>query len=73
MKVRNLNNNYYATEEIIPLNETSLYRAVKEHDKNGYIIISALGRIVYQTKKKLPRHRKYLMKIIEEQIILKKI
>ena len=32
-----------------------------------------LGRIVYQIKKKIPQHRKYLMKIIEEQIILKKI
>ena len=73
MKVRNLNNNYYATEEIMPLNETSLYRAVKEHDKNGYIIISAFRQDCLSDKKKIPRHRKYLMKIIEEQIILKKI
>ena len=51
MKVRNLNNNYYATEEIMPLNETSLYRAVKEHDKNGYIIISAFRQDCLSDKK----------------------
>lgn len=54
MKVRNLNNNYYATEEIIPLNETSLYRAVKEHDKNGYIIISAFRQDCLSDKKENP-------------------